>query len=414
MDADLIVIGSGPAGLQAAIAAARYSVRAVVVDEQPSPGGRLLGQLHEARSPGERKQHWMNGQTEAARLADEARGAGVQIISGTGVWGIWPEWSVYLDRLEDARIRARALILATGAMQRPVVLPGWTLPGVMMVGAVQRLLHVHWMTPGHRAVVVGTDPLALITARQLALAGVTVVGIVPPHAIPAEVSTPAEAIQELARFSSNAPSAFLGFAGRLARSADAAAVMARNFPRHGVKVWDIPLMIRRAVTSVIGDDHVVGVDVVDVDADGTPRGTPERWDVDTVVLSGGLTPLYELAQVAGCEVADVPELGGVVPVHGPDLETSIPGVFVAGSITGIEAAPIALHQGELAGLSAAAYLRAVDAPKVRPLLTAVKQEIEKIRESAVSFLPNITEGRRHMQRLWQSAQSVSLSAPRTS
>ena len=404
MDTDLVVVGGGPAGLTAAATAARHDLRVVLVDEQPALGGRLLGQLHEAPGP-DGKPHWVNGQAEASRFANDAIHSGVEVLRGTEVWGIWPRWTVYVNRVENGWLRARALILATGAMQRSVVFPNWTLPGVMAVGAVQRLLHVHRVIPGRTAVVVGVDALAVITARQLALAGVTVRGVVlPPREAPG-APTPERAIRDLARFSGLGPSGLLSMIGHFVRPGAGAAIAAHGFPRDGVKVWDVPLMLRRAAGRVLGDEQVRGVEIVNVDPDGTPAGRTETWEVDTVVLSGGLTPLCELALVVGCRAAYLPDLGGTVPLHGPNLETTAPGVYVAGSITGVEAAAVAAGQGRLAGVAAAAWLGALTPAEATPRLAEAREDVATARRLAPSCLPNIGAGHGRMEELWQAVQS---------
>jgi sarcosine oxidase subunit alpha len=403
-DVDLAVVGGGPAGLVAAATAARLGVRVVLVEEQPAPGGRLLGQLHEAPEP-DGKLRWINGAHEASHFADEAAGSGVTIRTGTEVWGIWPEWRIYLNRVEQGRLRARAAVLATGAMQRSVVFPNWTLPGVMAVGAVQRLLHIHRVRPGRTAVVVGADPLAVITARQLALAGVAVRGVVLPPPEAPGATTPEHALQNLARFAGFGPSGLLTLIGRLVRPGTGAAIAAHGFPRDGVRVWDIPLMLRRAAVAAVGDEVVRGVEIVDVDADGTPAGRTETWDVDTVVVSGGLMPLSELAAVAGCRTAYVSELGGTVPLHGPHLETTAPGVYVAGSITGVEAAAVAAAQGRLAGAAAAAWLGALTPAEAAPRLAEAQDDVASARRLAPPFLPNIALGRTRMEQLWEAVHS---------
>jgi hypothetical protein len=194
----------------------------------------------------------------------------------------------------------------------------------MAVGAVQRLLQVHRVIPGRTAVVVGADALAVITARQLALAGVTVRGVVlPPREAPG-VPTPEQSVQDLARFSGLGPSGLLSMIGRFVRPGAGAAIAVHGFPRDGVNVWDVPLMLRRAARRVVGDEVVRGIEIVDVDPAGTPAGRTETWEVDTVVLSGGLMPLCELALVIGCCAAHVPDL--VNAITGPDPAVALEAV----------------------------------------------------------------------------------------
>ena len=133
MNVDVCVVGSGPAGLSAAAVLARHGRSVVVVDESPEPGGRLLGQLHRIghRNDAFHRDGWWDGRRIAAGLAEEAAAAGVGFLQGCGVWGIYPRWKVCVGGAQPRVIEAARVVIATGAAEVPIPIPGWTLPGVM-------------------------------------------------------------------------------------------------------------------------------------------------------------------------------------------------------------------------------------------------------------------------------------------
>jgi sarcosine oxidase, subunit alpha len=129
---DLVIVGSGPAGLGAAISAAENGLEVYVLDEFVKPGGRLLGQLHE-----EPDGKWVNGIAEAQKLYERAIQLEVNILCGVSVYDLIKldnGWCVYTT---DKAIESKCLLLATGASETPIPVPGWTLPGVMSIGAAQ-------------------------------------------------------------------------------------------------------------------------------------------------------------------------------------------------------------------------------------------------------------------------------------
>lgn len=402
---DVLVVGAGPAGLAAAAVAAGENLRVLAIDEAPVPGGRLPIQLHEDADG-----HWRPGAAEAEVLTQAARAAGARVVAGASVWGLFPGWDAYLNPVDPAdpaaapdRVTAPTVIVATGAMQNAVALPGWTLPGVLCVGAVQALLHVHRLRPGRRAVVVGVDPLALAVAHHLRLAGVEVRAVLPPAPGPFTLgdAAPAELVGRLARFAERAPGAGLRLAGQLVAKLGAASVAARLYPREGFSVWGVPLLLRRAVTAILGEEAVAGVRVADVDPEGGVVGSSvEDWPVDLVVTSGGLSPLVELLDVAGVRLAHVPELGGHVPLHGPDLETQTAGLFLAGSVTGVAAWPVAVAQGRLAGIAACRHLGRLTGPAAEARLVAARAELAEARRRTPAILTDEERGLARLRALW--------------
>jgi len=407
---DLIIVGAGPAGLAAAAEVSRRKGSVVVVDESPAPGGRLPSQIH--RAPGRlfsNQAKWSNGQQKAARLFIEAVEAGAKIVCGASVWGVSPGWFVGVvptDPFQGKNIfpygfEARAVIIATGAGQNPVPLPGWTLPGVITAGAAQALINVHQVLPGRRAVVIGIDPLSISVAQLMAAVGVEVQGVFlpPSNALQLGPTTPQAAICELSRISSYAPSFGLSLIGRLAGSISG--LTAKFFPSDGVKIGGFPLMLHRTVQAIEGVNHAKQVEIATLSSKGSPKpGSVEHWQVDVVINSAGLYTLVELAQVAGCPLVYVANLGGWVPVHSSKLETPTPGFFVAGSITGVEGASVAEAQGRVAGIAAAQYLGLANGPALERDLEMHQAAVKAARRAALPFLPNIKDGRTYMSQYW--------------
>ena len=387
---DVAIVGAGPAGLSAAIAAAEAGGRVAVVDENSVPGGRLLGQLHQ-----ESKDNWWVGQKVAAGLAERAAAAGVELFRGREVWGMHPGWSLALDGGDT--IAAPHVVLASGAAERAVPIPGWTLPGVMTVGAAQTLTNFYRVRPGQRTAVVGVDPLSLTVAHELKLAGADVVGIfLPPlDAFSGQGGNPGYNLGYLSGLAGLAPNAFLRVAAGLVRHSVPRKVAARLYPASGVPVLGVPLKLKQSITAIEGDERVRAVEVTEIDAQGRPKGRTRSLEVDCVCLSGGLYPVQELT--SGCDVARIDELGGQVPLHSAEMETTLKNVFVAGNITGIEGANVAMAQGTVAGLAVAARLGLAEPARLRQAIATVD---DVRRTSPITFLPHIGEGRRKAGELW--------------
>jgi len=396
-EVDLIVVGGGPAGIGAATVAAQHGLSVVVLDEHPRPGGRLLGQLHELPGHG-----WWRGAQVAAAMLAEARQSGVEIICGASAWGIRPQWELLVSGAPFESIQAPRVLIATGAAEKSVPIPGWTLPGSMTAGAAQVFVNVHRVKPGRRALLVGVNVLTLTIARELALAGVEVAGIVlpPPGPFAEESANPTRVIAAMGRMANLAPSPFLRLAGQIF-GGGREALGATLFPKDGVKVWGIPLLLRQAAVEILGDGEVSGAVLEEVSPTGRPTGRRRTVALDTVCISDGLYPLGELAVAAGCQFADIPDLGGRVPLCGPDLQTTAPGLFVAGNITGIEGAAIAMAQGRVAGYGIVAHagLGALNSPAFREAQAALE---EARATSATTFMPNLRRGLAQRDQLWQS------------
>jgi len=400
---DLIIVGAGPAGLGAAAEASKEGLSVLVLDEFHRPGGRLLGQLHEEPESGS----WFNGLEEAERVHQEVLDAGAEIRCGASVWALTSvdsQWVVHANSQgRTFELEARRLLLATGAAEKPIPIPGWTLPGVVSVGAAQIFTNVHRVKPGSRCVVVGINVLSLTIARELSLAGVDVLAIMMPPAGPlaGDSGNPSQVLSEMSGLARLAPSFWQRVGGWFGRTWMGKKLVPRLYPLSGFKTWGIPVQARKAALRVVGSDEVEGIEVSAVDVRGCPVGKPQTLDVDLVCIAGGLYPLAELASGAGCTMTYLDELGGEVPVHGEDLQTSCAGLYVAGNIMGVEGAKVALAYGRYAGQSIAS---AHNGEGESEALSLARDAVHLERNRApIRFHPEIEAGREKLRVISESA-----------
>ena len=175
---ELAVIGGGPAGLCAAIEAARRGVEVALVDENQRAGGQLFKQIHRFFGS-EEHLAGIRGITIGEMLLEDARKHGVRVLLNTVAWGLFPDRQVGVVSPEGVdTLEARKVVVATGAIENSLSFPGWTLPNVMGAGAAQTMVNVHRVLPGQRVLIVGSGNVGLIVAYQLLQAGAEVVAVV--------------------------------------------------------------------------------------------------------------------------------------------------------------------------------------------------------------------------------------------
>lgn len=234
------------------------------------------------------------------------------------------------DGLPARAVRARHVLLAPGAHDRPVAFPGWTLPGVITAGGAQTLVKTHRVSPGNRVLFAGSGPLALAFPAQLARYGVNVVLVLEAGPPP----RPGDALRLAAAARGNAG---------LVR--DALAYRAALLRRR------IPVRYRRIVVRAEGNGRVERVTHAAVDADWKViPGTEETVGVDTLCVGYGFVPSVELMRLVGCRFGFDEDLGGAVVLVDEWMRTSVPGVSAAGDGAGVEGSYVAEDEGRLAAL----------------------------------------------------------------
>jgi NADPH-dependent 2,4-dienoyl-CoA reductase/sulfur reductase-like enzyme len=316
---DVVVLGAGPAGLAAAAAASGAGRSVTVVDLGARPGGQFYRHRPDGSpTPGQ------HGWPTFGTLRDTCAARGVRLLAGHQVFLVEPGHTVHTDH---GTLTADAVVIATGAHDRPLPFPGWDLPGVLTPGGAQAVLKGSGVLPGKRIVVSGTGPFLLPVAAGLAQAGAEVAGVF-------EANDPAR----FARF----PATVARNAGKLAEAAGYLAVLARH---------RVPVRNRHLVIAAHGDAAVEAVTVAKVDADWRPiEGSERRIDCDVVAIGCGFVPQIDIGTALGC-ATDLAEDGAVVLRVDGRQATSVPGVFAAGEVTGIGGARLSLVEGAIAGLA---------------------------------------------------------------
>lgn len=322
---DVVVIGSGPAGMMAALAAAKQGASVLLLDENYRVGGQLIKQSHKFFGSQEEKAG-IRGIDIATELEKAvANNKNIQLKLGTSVFGCYQHSSMHelmaVQRQNAGQqliaIHGKALIFCCGAMENMLAFPNNDLPGVYGAGGVQTLMNVYGVKPGNKVIMVGAGNVGLIVSYQLLQAGV-------------EVDRVVEAMPTIGGYH----------------------VHAAKLRRCGV-----PIQTSHTIKEALGKEKVEGAIIVGVDECFTPlSGTEEKVTCDTICIAVGLTPSIRLLEQLGVNTEYIPEAGGTVSIHDAHMQTNIPGIYVAGDLSGIEEASTAMIEGELAGCSAAAAL----------------------------------------------------------
>lgn len=340
---ELVVVGAGPAGLAAGLAAARRGVAVTVIDGAPAAGGQLWRQSAVA----------VGRQTRPRPLEEALAHPGIEFLSSAQVVlasshplssanGKGHLRLLVRDDSGVHNVEARALVLACGASELSLPFPGWDLPGVVTPGAAQALLKAQGVTIGRTAVVAGTGPFLWPVAAALLGAGVRLAAVVE-----------AQPLSRALRSTS-------GLAASPALAAQAAGYFRR------IAAARVPVLGGRAVVAAAGRNHLESVTLARLGPAGEPLPEGRReLTVDAACVGWGFVPAVELARSLGCREAAHPSRPHTVVVVDQRQATSAPGVFAAGEITGIGGGVLASSEGEIAGLSAANYLRD-DVPDIQP------------------------------------------------
>ena len=318
---DVLVVGAGPAGMAAAIAAKEAGVDNILVLEREANMGGILRQCIHNGFGLHRFKEELTGPEYAQRDIDKVKELGIEVRCGTTVLSIDENRFVTAVSKEKGiqLFEAGALILAMGCRERPrgaLATPGTRCAGIYSAGTAQRLVNLEGYMPGKRVVILGSGDIGLIMARRMTLQGAKVLACV-----------------ELMPYSSG---------------------LNRNIVQC-LHDYDIPLLLSHTVIDIQGKERLTGVTVAEVDAKRQPiPGTEIHFDCDTLLLSVGLIPENELSALAGVELSPLTS-GATVD---DQLQTSVPGIFACGNVLHVhDLVDHVSRESFKAGHAAAAYVR---------------------------------------------------------
>ncbi len=321
LEVDVAVIGGGPAGLAAALAAHKEGAARVLIIERNHELGGILQQCIHHGFGLHRFKAELTGPEYAQRFINEVRETDIQVLLETMVLEVTEDRTIYAVNSSEGmlEISAKAVVLAMGCRERTrgaLRIPGKRPAGIFSAGTAQRYINIDGYIPGRKAVILGSGDIGLIMARRLTLEGAQV-----------------EAVVEIMPY---------------------AAGLARNVVQC-LEDFDIPLILQSTVVDIHGEDRLEGVTIARVDEDWKPiPGSERKIDCDTLLLSVGLIPENELSGGAGVELDPI--------TNGPKVDdtlmTSIPGIFACGNVLHVhDLVDNVSKEAERAGAFAAQYAR---------------------------------------------------------
>jgi len=336
---DLIIVGAGPAGLSAAIEAAKCGMRTALFDENARPGGQLFKQIHKFFGSKEHRAK-IRGFRIGEELLKEADDLGVKVFLNATVLGVYDEKEITVRIGEEVvHVKGDSILIATGASENMIPFPGWTLPGVIGAGAAQTMMNLHYTKPGSRILMLGTGNVGLVVSYQLLQAGCEVVALVD------------------------------------------AAPRVGGYGVHAAKVarCGVPFYLSHTIVKAEGEESVTGVTIGEVGPDWKViAGTEKHFQVDTICLAVGLSPMSQLLCVAGCKMED--GKGGTIPVCSEYGETTVPGIYAAGDVSGIEEASSAMIEGRIAGTAIAFDLGYIQKEEKEQRIAEFEKALESLRQ----------------------------------
>ena len=319
---DLIIIGGGPAGLAAAVAAKDNGIDNILILERDKSLGGILQQcIHNGFGLHTFKEE-LTGPEYAARFIEQVEERGIEYKLNTMVMDISPEKLVTATNREDGilLLHANAIILAMGCRERSrgaLNIPGYRPAGIYSAGTAQHLVNMEGLMPGKEVVILGSGDIGLIMARRMTLEGAKV-----------------KVVAELMPYSGG---------------------LKRNIVQC-LDDFEIPRKLSHTVIDIEGKHRVEAVTIAEVGPDRKPiPGTEERYTCDTLLLSCGLLPENELSKSAGVELSQVTS----GPVVNDSLETSVDGIFACGNVLHVhDLVDFVSQEAAAAGKNAAAYIKA--------------------------------------------------------
>jgi sarcosine oxidase subunit alpha len=316
IEKDLVVIGGGPAGLSACKVALDAGMKVAVFERSFLLGGQLVKQTH--KFFGSESQYARTRGIDIAKiLIDELDNTDLEVFLNATVVGLYKDnvITVYQDN-KYFKVKAKAIIIATGASEKFLAFENNDLPGIYGAGAVQTLMNIHGVLPGKEVVMVGSGNIGLIVSYQLIQAGVKVKALI-------------EAAGKIGGYQ----------------------VHASKLRRLGVDI-----ITNTTVKRAVGDGKIEKIVTVKLDDSWNEiEGSEQEISCDALCISVGLSPMHMLLSMAEANMTYVGELGGLVPIKSCDYETSLAHVYACGDVTGIEEASSAMVEGKIAGLMAAKH-----------------------------------------------------------
>lgn len=337
---DVVVVGAGPAGMSAATRTARAGLNTVLIDEQDASGGQIYRAI--GRASARRKEILGPDYAAGAAIADAFAKSGARHVTNASVWEVGRERSI--NYLKDGKVGcfdAKRVILASGALERPFPIPGWTLPGVLTAGAAQILLKSAGEVPAAPPILAGCGPLLYLLGWQYVRAGVPIKALVD--------TTRHEDRWRAKRHMLSALRAWPFISKGLQ--------LIRTLRDAGVPMFEAADNLRIEPRKDADGLERAGV------LHFTTKGSAQRIEAEVILLHQGVVPNTQFTQALrashrwdDAQLCFTPELDAWG-------ELDVPGIFVAGDGAGIGGAQAAALQGTIAGLAVAAQLGAVDAAK---------------------------------------------------
>lgn len=347
---DFLIVGAGPAGMSAAIAARRHGLNVLVVDEQPTPGGQIWRNV-EAVAGTPRMDILGKAYAEGLNVVRRFRASGANYEPGTQVWQVETGHRAFVTRAGSASsIDATYLLLATGAQERPAPFPGWTLPGVMTVGAAQIVLKTSDQIPSEPVWIAGSGPLSLLYAAQLLQAGGRIAGFL-------DTSRP----------------------GQLRGLIPDLFAAVRNAPIDLVKGISWLQSVKRRVQYI---NHVTEIEVTGNESLErlryvTASGQSGTVDANLLLVHEGVIPTIHPTLALGCRHVWNADQDSFAPELDSWGETSEANIFVAGDSAGIGGATAACLRGELAGLQIAFKAGRLAGTDLATEATPIRKRLER-------------------------------------
>lgn len=370
LQTELAIIGAGPAGMAAAEVAIDCGLDVTVVDEQRAPGG----QIYRQPPPEFKVSNWLSGRAyrkgkALLRRVSENRKAHwlmqstVSGIMDSNVAGTGGRFTLLVNGKSGARkLTADAVLIAPGCYDLPVIFPGWNLPGVMATGGIQAFVKSQQFVPGKRFLFVGSHPLQLVVADQVLQAGGEVAGVLfaQSYARVFELlKSPVVVLQNLDKF----------------------AQMTATLRR--LHSAGVPIRFKQTLLQANGEECLRSVSTAPIGPDGIiRRDAATEIECDRLGVCFSFLASSELARQSGADCIWDAARGGWIARYNEWMCSSVPGIYVAGEITGVAGAEVAAAEGNLAGIGVAAALGKISASRALEISRALRSQLQRLHRFA--------------------------------